>query len=102
MNFADLDVRYLRALARWDKSFNREGDHFVLLIRKDLPRPSSNPAADENEPRNADSRTCYQAREAKRDSEGQENRPRRASRHLDELPWALFRIPNIHHDVTVL
>jgi len=68
------------------------------LIGKDLPRPSPYAAADKNKARKADSRTGYQARKTERDPEGKEDRPRRASRHLDRLSWALFRIPNIHHD----
>ena len=70
----------------------------MVLIGKDLPRPSPYAAADKNKARKADSRTCYQSRKTKRDPEGEEDRPRRASRHLDRLSWALFRIPNIHHD----
>ena len=98
MNFADLDVRYLGSRARWHKSSCRDRDHFMVLIGKDLPRPSPYAAADKNKARKADSRTCYQARKAKRDPEGEQDRPRRASRHLDGLSRALFLIPNIHHD----
>ncbi len=98
MNFADLDVRYLGSRGQWHKSSSRDRDHLMVLIGKDLPRPSAYTAADKKETCKADSRTSYQARKAKRDPEGEEDRPRRASRHLDGLSWALFRIPNIHHD----
>ena len=70
----------------------------MVLLGKDLPRPSPYAAADKNKARKADSRTCYQARKTKRDPEGEEDRPRRAGRHLDGLSRALFLIPNIHHD----
>jgi hypothetical protein len=70
----------------------------MVLIGKALPGPSTYTAADKNKAREADSRTGDQAREAKRDPEGEEERPRCASRHLDGLSLALFRIPNIHHN----
>ncbi len=98
MNFADLDVRYLGSRSRWYKSSCRDRNHFIVLIGKDLPRPSPNAAADKNKACKADSRTCYQACKTKRDPESEKDRPRRASRHLDGLSWTLFRIPNIHHD----
>ena len=98
MNFADLDVRYPGSRARWYKSSCRDRDHFVVLIRKDLPCPSPYAAADKNKARKADSRTRYQARKTERNPEGKKDRPRRAGRHLDRLSWALFRIPNIHRD----
>ena len=98
MNFADLDVRYLGSRAGWHKSSCRDRDHFMVLIGKDLPRPSPYTTADKNKARKADSRTCYQARKTKRDPEGEEDWPRRARRHLDGPSWALFSIPNLHHD----
>ena len=98
MNLADLDVRNLGSQARWHKSSCSDRNHFMMLFWKDLPRPSPYAATNKNKARKADSRTCYQAREAKCDPEGEEDRPRRASRHLDGLSWALFRIPNVHHD----
>jgi len=70
----------------------------MVLIGKDLPRPSPYAAADKNKARKANSRTRYKARKTKRDPEGEENRPRRACRHFDGFSWALFRIPNIDHD----
>jgi hypothetical protein len=70
MNLTDLDVRYLRARTRWHKSSCSNREQFMELFGKDLPRPSRYAAADKNKARNADSRTCYQAREAKRDPEG--------------------------------
>jgi hypothetical protein len=70
----------------------------MVLIGKDLPRPSPYTAADKNKARKPDARTCYQAGETKRHTEGEEDRPRRASRHLDGLSRALFCIPDIHHD----
>lgn len=85
MNVANVDVRDLSSRARWSKSSCRNGDHFMLLIGKHLPRPSPNAAADKNKACHADAYTRYQAREAKRDSEGEEDRPRCASRHLDGL-----------------
>ena len=97
MNFADLDVRYFGSRARWHKSSWRDRDHFMVLIGKDLPRPSAYATADKNKARKADSRTCYQARKTERDPEGKKDRPRRAGRHLDGLSQALFLIPNIHH-----
>ena len=97
MNFADLDVRYLSSPARWHKFSCRDRDHFMMLIRKDLPRPSAYAAADKSKARKANSRTGYQACKTERDPEGEKDRPRRAGRHLDVLSWALFRIPNIHH-----
>ena len=69
MNFADLDVCYLGSGARWRKSSCRDRYHFMVLIGKDLPRPSPYAAADKNNARKADSGTCYQARKAKRDPE---------------------------------
>jgi hypothetical protein len=57
----------------------------MVLLGKDLPRPSPYAAANKNKTRNADSRTGYKTREAKRNSEGEDNRPRRAGRHLDGL-----------------
>src|ERR1700723_2923944 len=98
MNFADLDVRYLGSQARWQKCSCRDRDHFMVLIGKDLQCPSPYAAADKNKARKADSRTRYQARKTKRDPEGDEDRPRRACRHLDGFSWALFRIPNLHYD----
>ena len=97
MNFADLDVRYLGSRARWHKSSCRDRDHFMVLIGKDLPRPSSYAAKDKNKARKANSRTCYQARKTKRDPEGEEDRPRRTGRHLDRLSRALFLIQHIHY-----
>jgi hypothetical protein len=70
----------------------------MVLFGKDLTRPSAYAAADKNKARKADSRTCYQAREAESDPEGEEDRPRRASRHLDRLSSALFPTQFIHHD----
>ena len=96
MNFADLDVRHLGSRARWHKVSCRDRDHFMLLIGKDLPCPSPNSAKDKNKARKANSRTCYQACKTKRDPEGEEDRPRRACRHLDWLSQAL--ILQIHHD----
>ena len=98
MNVADLDVHYLGSQARWRKPSCRYRDPFMALIGKDLPCPSPYATAHKNKARNADSRTCYQAREAKRDSEGKDNRPRCARGHLDRFSWALFRIPNTGHD----
>src|SRR5580692_4425257 len=98
MNFADLDVGYLSSRARRHKSPCRDRNHFLMLFWKDLPRPSPYAAADKNKARKANSRTCYQARKTKRDPEGEEDWPRRASRHLNGLFRALFRIPNIHHE----
>jgi hypothetical protein len=98
MNFSDMDVRDLGSRTRWHKSSCRDRDQFMVLIGKDLPRPSPCAAADKNKTRKADSRTCYQAREAKRDPEGEEHRPRRTCRHFNRLSRALFRIRNIHHD----
>src|SRR6266700_2609111 len=46
MDFADLDVRYLGSPARWHKSSFRDRGHFMVLIGKDLPRPSAYTAAD--------------------------------------------------------
>jgi hypothetical protein len=97
MNVADLDVRYLGSRARWQKSSCRDRNHFMLLIGKDLPRPSPYAAADNNKARKADACTCYQARKAKRDPKGEQDRPLRAGRHLDGLSRALFLILNIHH-----
>ena len=99
MDFADLDVRDPRSRARWHKSSSFDRDHLMALSGKELPRPSPYAAAHKNKARNAHSCTCDQAREAKSDPEGEDNRPRRASWHLDGLSWALFRIPNIHHDL---
>lgn len=98
MNVADLDVRHLRSRTRWHKSSCRDRDHFMVFIGKDLPRPSAYAATDKDKARKADSRTCYQARKTKRHPEGEEDRPRRAGRHLDGLTRAMFLIPNIHHD----
>lgn len=98
MNFADLNMCYRGSRAQWHKTSGRDRDHFMALIRKYLPRPAPQAAAHKNKPRHADPCTCYQAREAKRDSEGEENRPRRTRRHLDRLSWALLRIPHYGHD----
>jgi hypothetical protein len=98
MNFAYLDVRHLRSRARWHKCSWRYLDHLMVLVGKDLVRPSAYAKTDKNKPRNADSGTCYQAREAKRDPKGEEDRPRSARRHLDRLTSALFRTQIIHHD----
>jgi len=70
----------------------------MMLIGKALPRPSRYAAANKNKACKADSRTCHQACKTKRNSEGKEDRPRRASGHFDGLSRALFLIPNIHHD----
>ena len=70
----------------------------MMLIGKALPRPSRYAAANKNKACKAHSRTCYQARKTKRDSEGKEDRPRRACGHFDWLSRALSLIPNIHHD----
>src|SRR5579863_3710131 len=99
MNFADLDVRYLGPRARWHKSFCRDRDHFMALLRQDLPRPSPYAAANKDKARKADPNACYQARKTKRDPKGEKDRPRRAGRHLDGLSRALFLISNIHHDL---
>ena len=101
MDFAYLDVCYLRSWPRWRKSSCHDRDHFKAVIGKDLARPSPNAAADKNKARKADSCACHQARKAKRDPEGENDRPRGASRHLDGLSRALFLIPNNHHDFTV-
>ena len=69
----------------------------MMLNWKYLPRPSPYTAADKNKTRKADSHTCYQAREAKGDPEGEDDRPCRASRHLDGLYRTLFLISNHHH-----
>jgi hypothetical protein len=70
----------------------------MVLIGKDLPCPSPYAAAYKYKARKADSRTCYQACKTKRDPEGEKDRPRRASWHLDGLSRALFLIPNVHRD----
>lgn len=98
MNLIDLNVFYLSSRLRWHKSSCRDRDHLMVLIGKDLPRPSAHAAADKNKTRKANSRTCYQARKTKGDPEGEEDRPRRASRHLDSLSWTLFPVPSIYHD----
>lgn len=98
MIFADLDVRYPGSQARWYKSSCRNRDQFKTLIGKNLPSPPAYAAADKNHARKAHSRTRYQAREAKRDPEGEENGPRRTCRHLDGLTCALVYVPKIHHD----
>jgi hypothetical protein len=59
MNVADLDVRYLGSRARWHKSSCQDRDGFMVLIGKNLPRPSPYAAADKNKARKADSCTCY-------------------------------------------
>jgi hypothetical protein len=97
MNFADVNVRYLGSWARRDKCSCGDRNHFVVLMGKGLPRPSPYAAADKNKACKADSRTCHQACKAKCDPKGKEDRPRRVSRHLDGLSWALFFVPNIHH-----
>ena len=98
MNFADLDVRYPGSRTRRYKSSCRDWSHFMVFNGKNLARPSAYAAADKNKARKADSRTCHKARKAKRDPEGKKNRPCRARRHFDRLSWAMFGIPNIHHD----
>ena len=95
MNFADLDVRYLGSRARGHKSSCRDRDHFMVLIGKELPRPSAYAAADKYKACKANSRTCYQARKAKCHTEGEQDRPCRASRHLDGFSRTLL-ISNIH------
>jgi len=97
MNFADLNVRYPGSLARWHKSSGSDGDHFMVLLRKDLPRPTLYATADKNKARKADSRTRYQARKTKRHAEGEEDRPRRASRHLNGFSLAAICFVVIHH-----
>jgi len=70
----------------------------MVLLGQDLAGPSAYTAADKNKPRKPDSSSCYQAREAKRDPEGEEDRPRRTRRHFDWLTWALFCTQVIPHD----
>ena len=70
----------------------------MVLFGKDLACPSAYAAKDKNNARNADSGTRHQAREAKRDTEGEQDRPRRACRHLNRLSSALSRIQVINHD----
>ena len=98
MNFANVDVRHLRSWARWHKCSWRYRDHLMVLVGKDLARPSAYATTDKNKARNADSSTCYQARETKRDPKGQKDWPRSASRHLDRLSSAQPRTQIIHHD----
>ena len=59
VNFADLDVRYPGSRAQWHKSSCRDRNHFMVLIGKDLPRPSPYAAADKNKARKADSFTLF-------------------------------------------
>jgi hypothetical protein len=47
----------------------------MVFFRKNLLGPTSNPAADKHKPGYADPDACHQARKAKRDSEGKDNRP---------------------------
>ena len=98
MIFADLDVRYPGSQARWHKSSCRNRDQFKTLVGEDLPCPPAYAAADKDQARKADSRTCYQASETKRDPEGEEDGPRRTCRHLDGLTSAVLCIPKIHYD----
>jgi hypothetical protein len=69
----------------------------MVFLGKDLPRPSPYPTADKNKACKAHSRTRYQTRKTKRDAEGEEDRPRRASRHLNGLSLAAFRSVVIHN-----
>ena len=70
----------------------------MVLLGQDLARPSVNAAAYKNKTRKTDSRTCYQARKAKRDPEGKDDWPRRTRWHFDWLSWALLCALIIHHD----
>ena len=97
MNLADLYVRYFGPCVRWHKCSRCQRGHFMVFFGKNLACPSADAAKNKNNARNADSGTRHQAREAKRDSKGEKNRPRRASRHLDSLSAALFCNQVMHH-----
>lgn len=98
MNFTDLDVLYLGSRAWGHKPSCHHRNHFMTLIGKNLPRPPPHAAADKNKACKADSRTCYQACKAKRDPKGEEDWPRRASRHFDRPSSALFGSLITHND----
>lgn len=98
MNRANLNVRHTGSWAPLQESSGCDRDHVMALLGKNLPRPSPYAAEDENKAGDADTRTCHQARETKRDSEREENWPSRAGRHLNGFCRALLRIRSIRHD----
>ena len=69
----------------------------MVFLGKDLSCPSGNAKANKKKTCKAYSNTRHKAREAKRDSESEKDRPCRTCRHLNRLSLTAFPFGVIDH-----